>query len=545
MLRQYRYEQLLEQAYQELKKGATPQANFHLRVLVANFAENDRTYAALSKYASLLNRPEAAAWLERAIELNPQKVDYRLAYTLALLQFNQLVAAEQSVTTWPKEQQDTAAYYQAQAALAFARGHWEQAVPHFEKIIEIKGPLPLHLNNLAKARLQSPEASVARQARETLEAQLADSPFAWQAGRALVQDALRRQDHEQAQHWLVQLRAKPRRAVDQDLFLLEAGSQLGPVYVEQRQADLLAAQERWRHQPEAAARLIGWMATTGQSAEAITWSQSLDPLLQETFPVAFAMGEAKLQLRRVEEVFTAYEKKPWSRHDEQRHLLLARASALQSPELSTTDNLHLQRALELAAREDFGLANLERILRTWRWSAALEPLWWQMLEKRQQVPRALLSLYQLYDAQQNYPRLLELAEFELSLDAKNLAAANNVAYLSLLLEKNRERARELARNFHQRYPNQASLTSTYVLALLDGGQIEQAAELFATLPAPHREKASQRLLQAQVQMANGETTEALKTLESIDVQLLITPERQRFEDIQEHLIFLSQQDKNP
>ncbi len=544
-LRSYRYEQQLEQAYAELKQGATAQANFHLRVLVANYAEDDRTYAALSKYASLLNRPEAIAWLEKAIELNPKKVDYRVALVLALLQFNQLAAAQQSLATWPEAQRTTIAYPQAQAAVAFARGHWQTAAPYLEEIIELEGPTPLHVNNLAKAQLHASDPLIATEARRTLETQLTDPRLAWQAGQSLVQDALRRGDVAQAQAYLTQLRARPRTAVEQDLLLLEAGTPLGPTYLDQRQADLAAAQARWQGTPDAAARLIGWMATHGLSVEAIEWSQTFEPVLQEEFPVAFAVGEARLKLNRSDDVLAAYEGKSWSRHDEQRHLLLARATALQTPTLSAADNLHLQRALEIAAREEFGLVNLERILQTWRWPAALEPVWWRLLEKRQQVPRALLGLYQWYEYQQDYAKLLEVAQFELGLDPQNVAAANNVAYLSLLLGQNREQALRLAQDFQQRYPTQASLKSTYALALLEQGEAERAHALLMSLPAPQLQKASNQLLLARIQAAQGHSEQALSTLQAIDPKQLIAPERVQFLALQEKLSTLAQPGQNP
>lgn len=541
--RSYRYEQLLEQAHEELKQGATPQANFHLRVLVANFGEDDRTYAALSKYASLLNRPEAAAWMEKAIQLNPEKTDYRVAHTLALLQFNQLAAAEKNLTQWPEAQRETVAYYQAQAAVAFTRGHWEQAAPFLKKIVALEGPTPLHQNNLAKAQLHSDIPTVVEQARLTLEEQLKDDRLAWQAGQALLQDALRRENTGQAQGWMARLRTLPRTSVNQDLLLLEVGTQLGAHADEQRAADLASALERWQQTPDAAARLIGWMAANGLSDEAIHWSQSLDPLLQEEYPVAFAVGEARLKLKRIGDVFSSYEGKPWSRYDEQRHLLLARASALQTPEQTASENLHLQRAIEIAAREEFGLLNLERILQTWRWSAALEPVWWRLLEKRQQVPRALLSLYQWYEHQKDYSKMLQLAEFELGLDPNNVAAANNYAYLSLLLGRNRERAIQLAQDVYARHPDQPNLAATYALALYEEGKFEAAWKALQTLSTDQRRKASNQLLYARILAGRNDMREARNALQPVDKMELIPPELSHYQALEKKLTTLPSREK--
>jgi len=522
-VRAYRYEQLLAEAHQELDRGAIIQARFLLRVLVANFGESDRTLAALSKFASLSHRPEAIQYLQQAIELNPDSADYRLALVLAQVQFNRTPAAESTLENWPTHQRGTAAYHRAVATLAFARADWPAAVRELETVLAMEGTTPVNRLNLAKMRLHLPEPAARQAALRELEQLREIEETRWEAGRALVQDALRQKDTDAALQHLEMLRQQATTQANQDAFLLDAYTSLnqpGPA-----REHLLVARQKWQSHPEAAALLIGWMSTHGQADDAITWSETLKPTLRENYPVAFAVGEARLKLKEARELTDHLERLTWPEDEPLRFLLLARAGSLLATDTPRTENIYLRRAVEQAGRTPNGLSRLDRVLQRWGWDEARVPVWWAMLEQRTQVPKALVNLYQWYDRRGDSAGLHRVAAYELELNPQNVMARNNYAYLSLLLERDGDRAWQIIRQLREEHPQQNSIASTYALGCLRRGRAAEALGVLRQLDENTRQRPAIRALEYLALVQTGDNEQAVQLRGQIQTERLLPREQ--------------------
>jgi predicted Zn-dependent protease len=97
---------------------------------------------------------------------------------------------------------------------------------------------------------------------------------------------------------------------------------------------------------------------------------------------------------------------------------------------------------------------------------------------------ALQSLSRNYQVSGNTRELLNVANRMVEIEPENAFAKNNVAYLSLLLDVDKERAHALAKEVYTTDPKNPAFVSTYGLALHLLGKSQEGLKLMQALPPP-------------------------------------------------------------
>jgi Flp pilus assembly protein TadD len=123
------------------------------------------------------------------------------------------------------------------------------------------------------------------------------------------------------------------------------------------------------------------------------------------------------------------------------------------------------------------------VISDWKWESETVDLLWALAKYPDKQNDALQTLYRLYarkaDTQGLYRVLVRLFEF----DRENRDVENNLAQVSLLLAANREEARRLAADVHQKAPSNPAYATTYAYSLLSKGDLKGALTVLNTLTA--------------------------------------------------------------
>ncbi len=144
------------------------------------------------------NRSETVAWRAQIARLEPQSLDSQLNLASAALRFGRLDTARKALEMVPTAQRDRAAYHVVAGWLARAQGNDADVEMHFAAAVAQEPGNDLYQFNLAVLRIRSPVPEKNDEARQVLE-RLKGVP-AYRAGslRALLSDAIQRNDLERA-----------------------------------------------------------------------------------------------------------------------------------------------------------------------------------------------------------------------------------------------------------------------------------------------------------------------------------------------------------
>ncbi|MBV9010033.1 MAG: hypothetical protein JO354_12835 [Verrucomicrobia bacterium] len=304
-----------------------------------------------------------------------------------------------------------------------------------------------------------------------------------QATRILAEDALQRGESENALKYAHQLKSNPATTFADRLLLLSAMSLAHDSGTEQLLGQL---QSEAASDPAKVSALLGWMNAHAMSREALAWMQTLPPQVLEAKMLPLAIADTFLAAHDWNGLLKFLRASNWGDANYLRAAIAARAlRELGRPEESAQQ---WNEAVSMVGRTSDALFLLADMAQKWGWEKEALDLLWLAAKDPQKAPRILSALYNIYaakgDTQELYRVLLHLQD----LRPDDPAILNNVAQLSLLLNLNRTRGYELARQVHEREPRNIDYTATYAFALYSRGENKKALEAFtnATNAELHR-----------------------------------------------------------
>ncbi|PYL06219.1 MAG: hypothetical protein DME34_09490 [Verrucomicrobia bacterium] len=437
-------------------------------------------YYVLAEAAEKRNLEEAVAWRAQIARILPHELDSQLNLASAALRFGRLDLARKALDHVPASLRDRAAFHVFAGWLARAEGNYAGQEEQFAAAVKKEPENDLYQFNLAVLRIRSPDPEKNANARATLE-RLAQTPgFRTGSIRALLNDAVARNDFAAADDLAQRLQMSPQVTFSDYLLCLNFYRKL-----DQKKFEALLEKVKpvAAHNPADTALLMDWLNTNGLAGEVLKWNDKLPAEISTQPPVAITVAEALANLKNWSRL------KRWTRAGSWRdadYLRLAfQALGARESRQATADAefASLWRTAERDADEQPDRQiKLARLAAKWNFSIEADALWSRVAKNPATRREALDALYHLYRDKNELRKLYEVLQQLHQTAPSDAAITANLARLGLVLDQNTEEAHRLAKEAYDRAPDDMNCAVTYAFSLYGLGRSNEGLEIIKKLP---------------------------------------------------------------
>jgi predicted Zn-dependent protease len=475
----WRERRLLHQATTLLQEGKLSEAAQMAQELARRHPDSLAALSILADTAERQNLEEAVAWRERIARLLPGDPESQLNLASAALRFGKLDLGREALDRVSPSDRDGAAFHVVAGWLAHAEGNFAEQEEQFAAAVKKEPGNDLYQFNLAALQIRSKDAEKSKDARDTLERLITIAPYRTGALRALLNDAVERNDRTAADGFAQQLQMSPEVTFGDYLLCLNFYRKLD----EKKFRQVLE-----KVKPFAArnasdlASLIDWMNQNGLAGDVVKWIDKLGTARLNSPPVSVSVADAYATAKNWSRL------KRWTRSgnwgdDEYRRLAYEAIAErhLQSGNGSEFETLW-QSADELSQPEPERELTLARLATKWQLDNQAEELWVRVEENPTMRREALDNLRQLYRAKSETTKLYAVLTrlHESSPDETPITA--DLARLGLNLGENTESSHQLAKEAYDRAPNDVNCAVTYAFSLNRLGRNTEALAIIQSLP---------------------------------------------------------------
>ena len=229
------------------------------------------------------------AWRAQIARLQPQDLDSQLNLASAALRFGQLDTARKALENVAPADRDRAAYHVVAGWLARAQGSDAEVEQHFAAAVSKEPGNDLYQFNLAVLRIRSNVPEKSDESRKILERLSKVPAFRTGSLRALLSDAVQRNELERADTLAQDLQMSQQVTFTDYLLCLE-------FYRKLNQARFSALLEKVK--PVAVrnsgdlALLMEWLNENGLAADVLKWMEKLPTEVTTKPPPAIAIADA-------------------------------------------------------------------------------------------------------------------------------------------------------------------------------------------------------------------------------------------------------------
>lgn len=424
------------------------------------------------------NSPESVTWRTQIARLQPQNLDSQLNLASAALRFGQLDLARTTLEQVKPADRDRAAYHVVAGWLARAQGSEAEVEEHFAAAVNQEPGNDLYQFNLAVLRMRSDSREKVDEARLVLERLSKVPEFRAGSLRALLGEALQRNEHGRADSLAQDLQMSQQVTFADYLLCLE-------FYRKLDQSKFSALLEKVKpvaaRNPTDAARLMEWLNKNGLAADVLKWAEKLPTELTKNPPPAIAIAEAFIDGKNWSRLKRWTHGGVWG--DSEYLRLAYQAYGSKQSRQADAEYSSLWHSAELAAadRPDREL-HLARLAAKWNFSTEAEQLWLRVSQNAPARREALEALFQIYRSKNDLPNLYRtsLRLHESSPNEPGVAA--DYARLALLLDQNAEEGHRVAREAYERTPAEVNAAITYAFSLHVLGRSAEGIEIVKKLP---------------------------------------------------------------
>jgi hypothetical protein len=424
------------------------------------------------------NRAETVVWRAEIARLRPRDTASQLNLASAALRFGQLDTARKALESVPKENRESASYHVVAGWLARAQGDEASQERHFAAALEKEPANETYQYNLAAVRIKLPDPQKQAQARSTLERLAKSAAFRAGSLRALLTDAIQRSDLEAADRFAQQLQLSPQVTFSDELLCLD-------FYKKLDQKKLAALLEKVKplaaRETDDLAALMGWMNANGRSADVLRWMEKLPSEKTARPPAAIEVADALSTKKDWTRLRRWTKGGDWGESEYLRLAYQAYARQQSRQEGAEAESLwhDAERACEENPEREIRLA---RLASKWNLPAQAEQLWLRVAHDPLSRREALDSLFAIYRANNDLPNLYLTAMrlHETSPDEPLIAA--EYARLSLLLDRNREEGRRVAKEAFDQSPTEPPCAVAQALFLNSEGRTADGIAILQKLP---------------------------------------------------------------
>jgi predicted Zn-dependent protease len=471
---------LLHRAASMLQQEKFEQAAVTARAIVQLHRESLPAFYILAEATEKQNSEETVWWREQIARLLPTDPDSQLNLASAALRFGRLDVARKALDRISTPDRNRAAFHVVAGWLARAEGNFVKQEEQFAAAVKEEPSNDLYQFNLAALQIHSTDPTKSAKARVTLDRLSKVAPFRTGALRALLNDAVARNDLAAADNFAQQLQMSQQVTFGDYLLCLNFYRKL-----DEKKFRLLLDRVKpfAAHNPSDLASLMDWMNNNGLAGEVGKWIEKLPRDEIGSPPVSITVAAAYAEVNNWSRL------KRWTRSGswgESEYLRLAyQAIAVrQSQNATDTEFETLWRSAEQATgdRPESELA-LAHLASKWKLETESEQLWLRVAKNPPMRREALDALARLYRAKNETGKLYDILQrlHESSPDEPPITA--DLARLGLNIGQNTKESQDLAKEAYDRAPNEVNCAVTYAFCLYRLGRNAEGLEILKKLPA--------------------------------------------------------------
>jgi hypothetical protein len=435
----------------------------------------------LAEASEKQNQPDTVAWRAQIARLQPQDLDSQLNLASAALRFGQLDIARKALENVAPPDRDRAAYHVVAGWLARAQGNDAEVEQHFAAAVSQEPGNDLYRFNLAVLRIRSDVPEKSDESRKVLE-RLSKVP-GFRAGslRALLGDAVQRNELERADTLAQDLQMSQQVTFTDYLLCLE-------FYRKLDQSKFSALLEKVK--PVAArnssdlALLMAWLNENGLAADVLKWLGKLPAELTTKPPPSIAIADAFVEGKNWSRLKRWTRSGSWGESEYLRLAYQAYGSKQSRQSDAGAEFSSLWHSAERAAadRPDREI-RLARLASKWNFPAEAEQLWLRVSENAPSRREALDALFRIYRANNDLLNLYHTAQRLHESSPNELGVAADYARLALLVGQNTAEGCRVAKEAYERAPTEVNAAMTYAFSLYGLGRSAEGIEIMKKLPA--------------------------------------------------------------
>ncbi|HYR23260.1 MAG TPA: tetratricopeptide repeat protein [Chthoniobacterales bacterium] len=476
----WRESRLLKRATSTLEKKDFVTANRLARQVLERERDSLPAFYILAEATEKQSSEETVSWRAQIARLQPDNIDSQLNLASAALRFGQIDLARKTLERVAPKAQDLAAFHIVAGWLARAEGNLVEQEQQFAIAVNKDPQNDLYKFNLAALQIRSQDPEKSAQARDNLERLTQVPEFRTGALRALLNDAVDRNDVQAADRFVQQLQMSPEVSFGDYLLCLNFYRKLDAKKFE-------ALLEKVK--PVAARNsgdlglLMDWMNENGLASEVVKWMDKLPDATTAKPPAAIAIAAAFAEQKNWSRLRRWTRNGSWGEEDYLR-LAYQGFAARQSRQSSADAEFDtLWRAAQHAATDQPDREiKLARLASKWNLPIESEELWSRLSRTSPSRRESLDALYRLYRTNNQVKKLYEVLQRLHEASPNEIGITANLARLGLNIDQNTKQAQELAKQTYNRAPDDVNCAVTYAFALYVQGRTAEGLEVLQKLP---------------------------------------------------------------
>ena len=471
---------LLKRATAMLEKKDFVAANRLARQVLEHRRDSLPAFYILAEATEKQNSEQTVSWRAQVARLQPDNIDSQLNLASAALRFSQIDLARKTLERVAPRAQDLATFHIVAGWLARAEGNVAEQEQQFAIAVQKDPKNDLYKFNLAALQIRSQDSEKSAQARDNLERLTQVPEFHTGALRALLNDAVDHSDLQTADRFAQQLQMSPEVSFGDYLLCLNFYRKL-----DARKFGALLEKVK----PVAARNssdlglLMDWMNENGLASEVVRWMDKLPDAATTKPPAAIAIAAAFAEQKNWSRLRRWTRSGSWGEGDYLRlaYQALAARQSHQSSADAEFDTLW-RAALHAAADQPDREIKLARLASKWNLAIESEEIWSRLSRTSPSRREALDALYRLYRTNNDLKKLYDVLQRLHEASPNEIGITNNLARLGLSIDQNTKQAQELAKQAHDRAPEDLNCAVTYAFALYVQGHTTEGLEILQKLP---------------------------------------------------------------
>src|SRR5436190_10263558 len=478
----WRQTHLLHGATALLQEGKLNKATQTAQELLRRRPDSLPALYVLAEAAERQNLEEAVSWRGQIARLLPKDVESQLNLASAALRFGKLDLARRALDRVPSSDRDSAAFHVVAGWLARAEGNFAEQEEQFASAVKKEPKNDLYQFNLAALQIHSADPEKSTKARDALQRLSTVGPYRTGALRALLNDAVARNDLTAADNFAQQLQISPEITFGDYLLCLNFYRKL-----DQKKFRLVLDRVKpfAARDPSNLASLIDWMNQNGLAGDVVKWIDKLPQSQLGSTQTSVAVADAYASTKNWSRLKRWTSTGIWGDSDYLRLAYQAIATR-QSRSRSGTPNTEFETlwhsAEKLASEQPERELALARLASKWEFENESEELWQRVAENPPMRREALEELRRLYRGKDETAKLYDILRRLHETSPNEAPITADLARLGLNLGENTERSHQLAKEAYNRTPNDVNCAVTYAFSLSRLGRSADALPIIQNLP---------------------------------------------------------------
>src|SRR5213594_3575310 len=529
----WRQNRLLHRAAALLQEGKLSEASQAAQELLGRRPNSLPALYVLAEAAEKQNLQEAVSWREQIARLLPKDPDSELNFASAALRFGKLDLAREALDQIAPTDRDTAAFHVVAGWLARAEGNVAGQEEQFAAAVKKEPNNDLYQFNLAALRIHSSDPAKTAQARDTLQRLSRVAPYRTGTLRALLNDAVERNDLAEADNFAQQLQMSPEVTFGDYLLCLNFYRKL-----DEKKFRLLLEKVK----PFATlngsdlASLMNWMNENGLAADVVKWIDKLSPDKLGSPPASIAVADAYANVRNWSRLKRWAHVGAWGESEYLRLAYQAIAVRRSHQNAADTEFETLWRSAEEATNEqpkrDLDLA---RLASKWNLEKESEQLWLRVAKNPPMRREAFDALRRLYRANNNLEKLYDILQRLHESSPNEAPITADLARLGLNIDQNTKQSYDLAKEAYDRAPNEVNCAVTYAFSLSRLGRSAEGLEIIQKLPTDQLHDPHAAVYVALLLLDANQTDAAREYIETTDDSKIYSEEKQLLDEAKNKL----------